>query len=124
MTYQKALEAYIAATNTHDFNEVRKLLHPQAVYWFTDKSCTTPEQIRAYFENAWNLIREEVYSARDVQWVAEGPQSAACIYTYVWEGYHKGKFVSGSGRGTNVFVKDEEGEWKLVHEHLSGAVQV
>lgn len=24
MTYQKALEAYINATNTHDFNEVKK----------------------------------------------------------------------------------------------------
>ncbi|MGX4583936.1 YybH family protein [Paenibacillus chitinolyticus] len=123
MTYQNALEAYITATNTHDFNEVRKILHPQAVYWFTDKSCTTTEQIRAYFENTWNLIREEVYSVRDVQWIAEGPQSAACIYTYCWEGYHEGKFVSGSGRGTNVFVKDAAGEWKLVHEHLSGAVQ-
>ncbi|MEC0248091.1 nuclear transport factor 2 family protein [Paenibacillus chitinolyticus] len=122
MTFQKALEAYIAATNTHDFNEVEKLLHPQAVYWFTDKSCTTAEQIRTYFENAWDLIREEVYSVRDVQWIAEGPRSAACIYTYVWEGYHKGEFVSGSGRGTNVFVKDAAGEWKLVHEHLSGAV--
>lgn len=117
--YQQALEQYIAATNTHDFSNVEKVLHPQAVYWFSDKTCTSLPEIRSYFENAWNVIKEEVYAATDVQWISADQHSATCLYTYRYEGYSNGKFVSGSGRATNVFVKTEAGEWKLIHEHLS-----
>lgn len=44
MGYQHALQSYIAATNTHQFDEVSKWLSPQAVYWFTGTSCTTPNE--------------------------------------------------------------------------------
>ncbi|MFB7156489.1 YybH family protein [Lysinibacillus sp. NPDC056232] len=118
MPYQQALENYIAATNSHDFNNVKEILHPQAVYWFTDKTCTSLEEIGAYFYNAWNLIKKEVYSAIDVQWLTADEKSATCIYTYHYEGYHNGKFVSGSGRATNIFTVLNN-EWKLIHEHLS-----
>lgn len=30
-------------------------------------------------------------------------------------------FVVGHGRATNVFIKNEHGEWKLIHEHLSSS---
>ncbi|MCM3620294.1 nuclear transport factor 2 family protein [Sutcliffiella horikoshii] len=118
MTYQSALTQYIEATYTHNFEKVEQLLHPNAVYWFTNKSCTTMEEIRAFFENAWDTIKEEVYSAKDVQWIAVDERSATCLYTFQYEGYMNGEFISGSGRATNIFVK-EEGKWKLIHEHLS-----
>lgn len=116
--YKNALEHYIAATNSHDFSQVKEILHPDAVYWFTDKTCTTHEEIGNYFNNAWNMIKEEVYSAADVQWIAVDEKAATCIYTFHYEGYFDGKFVSGSGRATNVF-KTVNGQWKLIHEHLS-----
>ncbi|EFU38475.1 hypothetical protein PVOR_30763 [Paenibacillus vortex V453] len=119
MSYQNALEAYIAATNTHDFDQVARLLDEEAVYWFSDRSCTTLDEIRLYFEQAWDAIREEVYRAEDVEWIASDAHSAVCIYTYHFEGYHQGTFMSGSGRATNVFIRDVEGSWKLKHEHLS-----
>ncbi len=119
MSYQNALEAYIAATNTHDFVQVARLLDEEAVYWFSDRSCTTLDEIRLYFEQAWDAIREEVYRAEDVEWIASDAHSAVCIYTYHFEGYHQGTFMSGSGRATNVFVRDADGIWKLKHEHLS-----
>ncbi|WP_413379884.1 YybH family protein [Alkalihalobacillus sp. 1P02AB] len=118
MDFKQVLEQYIAATNTHDFAEVEKLLHPEVIYWFSNKSCTTKEQIQSYFEHSWSVIKEEVYSANDVQWLATSDEVATCIYTYHYEGLLNGKFVSGQGRATNVFKK-EDGEWKLIHEHLS-----
>ncbi|MCG1023618.1 YybH family protein [Sutcliffiella horikoshii] len=118
MSYQTALNQYIKATNTHNFDQVEKLLHANVVYWFTNKSCTTMEEIRAFFEKAWDTIKEEVYSAKDVQWIAVDEHTATCLYTFHYEGYMNGEFISGSGRATNVFVK-EEGQWKLIHEHLS-----
>ncbi|WP_017471546.1 YybH family protein [Amphibacillus jilinensis] len=119
MTYQQALDAYIEATNSHDFKQVKQILADDAVYWFTDQTCTTPDQIQNYFETAWTIIQEEVYQARDVKWISTDATSATCLYTYYYEGYIDGSFVSGSGRATNVFVKNSENEWKLIHEHLS-----
>lgn len=119
MGYQQALEAYISATNTHDFDQVVKLLDENAVYWFSDRSCVTKDEIRAYFEHAWDVVRDEVYYAEDVQWIAENSGMAVCIYTYRYEGYAQGKFTTGKGRATNVFVRNGEGVWKLKHEHLS-----
>lgn len=112
------LERYIAATNTHDFSEVAKLLHEGAVYWFSDRTCISRAEIQAYFEHAWNVVQDEVYSALDVQWIAVDEHAATCIYTYHYEGWINGRQASGKGRATNVFVK-QEGVWKLIHEHLS-----
>lgn len=118
MDYRDALAQYIAATNTHDFANVQQLLDPAAVYWFTDKTCVSLEEIKNYFEQAWQTIQEEVYSAVDVTWIAAGEDVAVCTYTYKWEGCYKGEHREGCGRATNVF-KRADGEWKLVHEHLS-----
>ncbi len=119
MDYEKALEQYIAATNSHDFSNVRRVLHENAIYWFTGKTCTTFSEIQSYFENAWNIIKEEVYAAENVKWLAVDQNSATCVYTYHYQGYHNGEFVSGRGRATNIFIKVSNGEWKLIHEHLS-----
>lgn len=118
MTYRKALENYIEATNTHRFDNVEQLLHPDAVYWFSDKTCTSINEIRAYFENAWHTIQDEIYNAQDIQWLVVEENTATCIYQYTYTGYFKGSPVSGKGRATNVFKKDD-GKWKLIHEHLS-----
>ncbi|MCG7317865.1 YybH family protein [Brevibacillus laterosporus] len=112
------LDKYIEATNTHNFDEVKKLLHPNALYYFSNRTCTTHQEIQAYFENAWSIIQNEIYKAQDIQWLHKGNDSATCTYTYCYEGYMNGKYTSGQGRATNVFVKDTIG-WLLIHEHLS-----
>ncbi|WP_107943393.1 YybH family protein [Metasolibacillus fluoroglycofenilyticus] len=120
--YEQALNDYISATNTHDFTNVQRMLHPNVVYWFTDKKCTTMTEIQHYFENAWEAIKEEIYEARDVQWLITNQDTATCLYTYCYSGYYNGKFVSGQGRATNIFVKNKKNEWKLIHEHLSSGL--
>lgn len=112
------LDAYIRATNTHDFKEVAKLLHPEVTYWFSNQTCDSVELIEQYFNKSWNHIKDEVYSAEDVTWITVDTKSATCIYTYHYQGYIDREFVSGNGRATNVFVL-HKGKWKLIHEHLS-----
>lgn len=120
MSYENVLQRYIHATNTHQFENVKQLLHPNAVYWFSDRTCKTTHEIQSYFENSWDTIKDEVYSISDVHWLVTEENTATCIYTYHYEGLLNGKFVAGSGRATNVFVKINEAEWKIIHEHLSG----
>lgn len=119
MSNENALRQYIRATNTHNFENVKKLLHPEAVYWFSDRTCTSINEIQNYFENSWNLIKDEVYSISDLRWLVVKENTATCIYTYHYKGYHNNNLISGSGRATNVFIKENEQEWKLIHEHLS-----
>jgi hypothetical protein len=116
---EEALDRYIKATNTHRFSEVEKRLHPNAVYYFSDRTCSSMEEIQTYFEHAWAVVKEEVYGAIDVNWIKLGEEQALCVYRFTYEGYVNGEFVKGHGRATNAFVK-EEGRWLLIHEHLSG----
>ena len=55
------------------------------------------DEIRAYFEHAWHVIQDEVYRAEDVEWIASDAHTAVSVYTYHFEGYHQGTFMSGSG---------------------------
>lgn len=114
----EVLHNYIKATNTHNFDEVKKILHPNAVYFFSDRNCTTQTEIQTYFENAWSIVKNENYEAREVQWLFIGSNSATCTYTYFYEGYINEKYANGYGRATNIFVKESD-EWLLIHEHLS-----
>jgi ketosteroid isomerase-like protein len=117
-TVQNALDAYILATNSHEFENVAKLLSDHALYMFTNKSWIGKDQIQTYFEGSWKAIDNEVYSIEDITWLATHEESATCIFIYRWKGYINGEFKEGKGQGTNVFIK-EKGEWKLIHEHLS-----
>lgn len=114
----KILSDYIQATNTHDFNQVSKLLYKHAVYFFSDMTCATHRAIQSYFESAWSLVKNEHYEAQNVEWLLTGSISAACTYIYFYEGYVNGNYASGHGRATNIFVKDAD-KWLLIHEHLS-----
>lgn len=113
-----AITNYISATNTHDFGEVAKCLAPNAQYWFSNANCSSREEIEDFFLKAWLDVKEEVYSAHNIEWIAVSDQVATCIYNYKWVGYCEGTYRSGGGRATNVFVK-KIGKWLLVHEHLS-----
>lgn len=79
MGYKQALKHYIDATNTHQFTNVQACLDDGAVYWFSDRTCSTMAEIRAYFEHAWELIQDEVYCATDVEWIAVDEQAAVCF---------------------------------------------
>ncbi|MHC0039665.1 YybH family protein [Pseudoneobacillus sp. C159] len=118
LNVEKALEGYIQATNSHGFPNVAKYLSENAVYWFQDKEYKTTSEIEAYFNNTWNLIKEERYWISNVQWLGISDTMATCLYQYHWEGLHNNKPISGKGNATNVFMKFEH-EWKLIHEHLS-----
>ena len=114
---QAALERYIAATNTHEFSAVQPCLHPDAIYWFSDQRCQSLPEIQAYFEAAWQMVVNEVYSIDHIQWLAIDAHSASCIYHY-YSGFVDGQYVQGGGRASNLFVY-VQGKWLLKHEDLS-----
>jgi len=112
------MQLYIANTNTHNFNTVLPMLHQNAVFWFDENEYNHPATIQAAFLAAWQYIPDEVYSIKNLRWLSVHSNSATCIYEYEWKGTHNNTNMKGSGRGTNLLVK-ENGVWKIMHEHLS-----
>ena len=70
------------------------------------------------FSDILNKHGQRLNRKFNVNWLYIHDTSATCTYIYHYEGYKQGHLVKGSGRATNVFVK-EEGNWQLIHEHLS-----
>ncbi|WP_099157047.1 YybH family protein [Virgibacillus ndiopensis] len=117
-TPQEALKEYEKATNSHLFENVSELIDVNAIYYFSDETVHGHEQLKAYFEKTWDTIQDEVYTIKDVNWIALGETIAVCIYQFHWIGNIGGNRREGSGRGTNVFKRSNQ-VWKVIHEHLS-----
>ena len=117
-TASDALAAYVAATNTHDFDAVELLLAPECVYYFGNATRRGTTQVCDYFEDTWRQIVDEVFEVDDVVWVQQTPDAATAVFRYRWRGMWDGRPASGEGRGTDVFER-RDGRWLLVHEHLS-----
>ena len=112
------IQRYVAATNSHNFENVRPMLQPEAVYWFNKKESKGLPEIEVSFNESWKYLPDEVYGIKDITWLSVDKRSATCIYTYTYQGTHNGKAVQGKGRGTTILVK-ENGNWQIAHEHLS-----
>jgi hypothetical protein len=74
------------------------------------------EEIKNYFEKSWKIAQDVVYGAEDLKWIATNDNIATYLYRY---GLYKGEITFGSGRATNVFIRNSEGDWKLIHKDLS-----
>lgn len=112
------LKAYEAATNSHDFANIRPLITADATYWFSDGTFEGLESIRQAFTKTWETIQEEVYTIRDVEWPLVAAESAVVTYHFLWHGFVNDISRSGSGRGTNLILRSG-GTWQIKHEHLS-----
>lgn len=111
-------ERYQTEINKHDFDLIEPLVSKKCQFWFSTGTYIGIEQSRQAFEKTWALIKEEVYTMTDLNWVAQSDRAAVCTYTYHWKGFVEGKLVEGKGRGTSCLRREDEG-WKIVHEHLS-----
>ncbi|MBK9321365.1 MAG: nuclear transport factor 2 family protein [Bdellovibrionaceae bacterium] len=118
MSAIELFEKYKIEINSHDFNRVEPLISRNCRFWFSSGTFHGLEQTRKAFEKTWATIQNEIYSITEVEWLSSNKESAACTYTYHWAGLINSQTREGKGRGTSCF-RVEEGEWKIVHEHLS-----
>ena len=113
------MQAYEKATRTHDLEGALALIADEAVYFFSNETVYADKAaIRQALARNFALIQQEAYSITNLIWLARSGKMAACIYDFAWSGVVGGKPASGSGRGTSVFQRKEDG-WKVIHEHLS-----
>ncbi len=118
MNARNLLSKYEVEINKCNFDLLTPLISENCKFWFTSGTFHGLEQCRQAFEKTWNMIKDEKYWLADVEWIAESDRVAVCTYTFNWKGVIEGKPCEGKGRGTSC-LQNEEGQWKIVHEHLS-----
>ena len=107
------------AAASRDFSLVADKIHDDAVFRFTDGDFIGIESVREAFEKTWGFdTEEERYYLTDIEVLSTDSKSACATYVYNWEGKVNGLPFKTQGRGTRVIVLDD-GQWKIIHEHLS-----
>ena len=120
MTPESTMQAYQQALSSHDLQQAMAFVADDAIYLFSNQTRHIYRKaIQAAMELNFQMIRNESYQVHGLRWLASSDDLAACIYEFRWTGEIKGQNASGSGRGTNVLRREENGAWKIVHEHLS-----
>lgn len=119
---EKFLKAYEERSNTHDFKNVKPLIAPHALYWFSDGTHEGINAIEKAFTKTWNKIQDETYRIKNVRWLIASSNVGVCVYDFHWSGKVNGKKQSGRGRGTNIIVKRGK-KWQMIHEHLSSITE-
>lgn len=117
-TPTELLKEYEKRLSAQNFEEVRPLIHVDAVFWFNDGSFHGMDAIEGAFLKTFDLIKEETYWLTDIEWILSSDEAACCHYQFNWEGIIESTPAAGNGRGTTV-MKNFDGTWKIVHEHLS-----
>ena len=118
MSARETLKKYETEINKHNFDLVAPLISSDCKFWFSSGTFEGLDQTRKAFEKTWGMIKEEVYSTSEQNWIAESDRAAICTYTFHWKGLIEGEPCEGKGRGTSCFRKEPDG-WKIIHEHLS-----
>ena len=73
--------------------------------------------VRRAFEGNFAAIADEDYRISNVRWVHCGPEMAVYLFDFSWTGRIRGRPASGSGHGTSVLRRNDDG-WRLLVEHL------
>ncbi len=109
-----------AALATEDFEKVAPLIHPQAVFRFSEGDHSGMADIRAAVERTWAFeVDDERYYLTDKRVLHSGKGAATVLFTWNWSGdsAEHGPFKI-TGRGTVQLVR-HEGAIKILLEHLS-----
>ena len=109
-----------AALATEDFANVEPLIHPQAVFRFSEGDHSGMADVRAAMERTWAFeVDDERYYLTDKRVLHSGKGAATVLFTWNWSGdsAEHGPFKI-TGRGTVQLVR-HEGAIKILLEHLS-----
>ncbi len=115
------LEHFEALAQQEDFSLLRDLIDERAFYRFSDGDFVGHAAIQAAFEKTWRgdptVVKARFYLS-DIVVLTTDEASASATYTWHWEGSQGAQRFGIQGRGTRVLVR-RDGQWRIVHEHLS-----
>ena len=123
LTDSEALQfmaGFEAALASEDFAKVAPLIHPQAVFRFSEGDHSGMADIQAAMERTWaHEVDNERYTLTDKRTLRSGKDAVTVLFTWNWSGdsAEHGPFEI-VGRRTVQLVR-HEGAIKILLEHLS-----
>jgi ketosteroid isomerase-like protein len=115
-SFLNLLEQKYKTQNPAEFVDI---INENAFYIFTDGTHTGRKEILKAFAKTWKFIKEEIYHIKDVKWLTVTENLGICSYVFEWSGIIDNEPKSGRGNATNIFVKNQNGNWEIIHEHLN-----
>lgn len=117
------IKSYENALRTQDWKIVEPLISSNASVTFSNGAVHIgKDNVQKAFERNFAAIKNEKYVIENVQWLMKDELCAVYLFEFRWTGIVNGNSVSGNGHGTSVLRK-EEGQWKLLTEHLGKTQQ-
>lgn len=118
-TPQECMERFIDSMVRRDMSSAIGLLADDTILFYSNGAALWgKEAFETIMTANWTQVSDYKYSTLDSIWLPQSDTVASVIYTFSWSGTVGGKEVSGSGRGTRIFRREDHG-WVIAHEHLS-----
>jgi ketosteroid isomerase-like protein len=120
-TPDEFIPLYERALASQRWDAVGPLVHDDACVTFSNGAVHVGKAaVQRAFERNFAAITDEEYRISNVRWVRRGSEIAVYLFDFNWTGRVGGRPASGSGRGTSVLYRDDDG-WRLLVEHLGPA---
>lgn len=111
---------FTAALIRRDMDAALARLADDVVFFYSNGSTIVgKDAFAAAMTASWKLVENYRYETLAPTWIAQSDDAAALVYGFAWSGTARGADVSGSGRGTRVFLRAPGDGWLIAHEHLS-----
>ena len=119
----EAMDKWVEAVTTTDPDTVSKLYAQEAVFWGTVSPFlrTTPEGIKNYFEHFMRLEGLNAIYYKPMVRIYGDTALNSGYYTFFHE--QDGKMMSIPARYSFVYLKNRDGEWKIIDHHSSAVPQ-
>ncbi|HEX4302771.1 MAG TPA: DUF4440 domain-containing protein [Rhizomicrobium sp.] len=117
-TPQACMTEFVAAMIARDMPTALSLMTDDVVFFYSNGTVLRGKDAFAATMTAnWKLVSDYKYATVEANWLAQSDTAAAVIYSFSWSGVAGGNPVSGGGRGTRIFRREQG--WRIAHEHLS-----
>jgi ketosteroid isomerase-like protein len=117
-TPDEFIPLYERALASQRWDAVDPLVHDDACVTFSNGTVHVGKAaVQGAFEANFAAIADEEYRISNIRWVHRGSEVAVYLFEFNWSGRVGGRPASGSGCGTSVLHRDDNG-WRLLVEHL------
>jgi len=109
---------YERALASQGWQAVDPLIHDEVCVTFSNGTVHIGKAaVQRAFKGNFAAIADEEYRISNIRWVHRGSEIAVYLFDFNWSGRIDGRPASGSGFGTSVLHRNDDG-WRLLVEHL------
>lgn len=116
-TVQDEMKLYEAALSNQTWEAVQDFFHENCTVVFAEATYFGKKQVSGAIQKTFSLIKDESFLLTNINWTITRDDFASCTFHFEWSGTINGKRFTNPGRGTALWVKEND-RWQIVNEHF------